>query len=120
VYQRVRIRESVYRSMQFYAFLYAFWKAGYISVLHKIRNHIAYELFLGKRKIRMAFGLYDDRAIHYEKVVKYLEKLDLSYVKLEYKKRAILTQSMLSVFKTTLLTIARHLWQRKPFFLLAG
>ena len=34
----------------------------------------------------MAFGLYDDRAIHYEKVVKYLEKLDLPYVKLEYKK----------------------------------
>ena len=34
----------------------------------------------------MAFGIYDDRAIHYEKVVKYLEKLDLPYVKLEYKK----------------------------------
>ena len=34
----------------------------------------------------MAFGLYDDRAIHYEKVVKYLEKSDLPYVKLEYKK----------------------------------
>ena len=47
-----------------------------------IKKYIPY----GKRKIRMAFGLYDDRAIHYEKVVKYLEKLDLSYVKLEYKK----------------------------------
>ena len=47
-----------------------------------IKKYIPY----GKRKIRMAFGLYDDRAIHYEKVVKYLEKLDLPYVKLEYKK----------------------------------
>ena len=47
-----------------------------------IKKYIPY----GKRKIRMAFGIYDDRAIHYEKVVKYLEKLDLSYVKLEYKK----------------------------------
>ena len=47
-----------------------------------IKKYIPY----GKRKIRMAFGIYDDRAIHYEKVVKYLEKLDLPYVKLEYKK----------------------------------
>lgn len=47
-----------------------------------IKKYIPY----GKRKIRMAFGLYDDRAIHYEKVVKYLEKSDLPYVKLEYKK----------------------------------
>ena len=47
-----------------------------------IKKYIPY----GKRKIRMAFGLYDDRAIHYEKVIKYLEKLDLPYVKLEYKK----------------------------------
>lgn len=34
----------------------------------------------------MVFGIYDDRIIYYEKVVKYLEKLDLFYVKLEYKK----------------------------------
>ena len=47
-----------------------------------IKKYIPY----GKRKIRMAFGIYDDRAIHYEKVVKYLEKLDLPYVKLEYRK----------------------------------
>ena len=47
-----------------------------------ITNYIPY----GKSKIRMAFGIYDDSAIHYEKVVKYLEKLDLPYVKLEYKK----------------------------------
>ena len=47
-----------------------------------IKKYIPY----GKRKIRMAFGLYDDRAIHYEKVIKYLEKSDLPYVKLEYKK----------------------------------
>ena len=47
-----------------------------------IKKYIPY----GKRKIRIAFGIYDDRAIHYEKVVKYLEKLDLPYVKLEYKK----------------------------------
>ena len=47
-----------------------------------IKKYIPY----GKRKIRMAFGLYNDRAIHYEKVVKYLEKLDLPYVKLEYRK----------------------------------
>ena len=47
-----------------------------------IKKYIPY----GKRKIRMAFGIYDDRAIHYEKVVKYLEKLGLPCVKLEYKK----------------------------------
>ena len=47
-----------------------------------IKKYIPY----GKRRKRIAFGLYNDRAIHYEKVVKYLEKLDLPYVKLEYKK----------------------------------
>ena len=47
-----------------------------------IKKYIPY----GKRRKRIAFGLYNDRAIHYEKVVKYLEKLDLTYVKLEYKK----------------------------------
>ena len=47
-----------------------------------IKKYIPY----GKRKIRMAFGIYDDRAVHYEKVTKYLKKLNLPYVELEYKK----------------------------------
>lgn len=47
-----------------------------------IKKYIPY----GKRKIRMAFGLYDDRVVHYEKVIKYLKELNLPYVKLEYKK----------------------------------
>ena len=47
-----------------------------------IKKYIPY----GKRKIRMAFGIYDDRAVHYEKATKYLKKLNLPYVELEYKK----------------------------------
>lgn len=47
-----------------------------------IKKYIPY----GKRKIRVAFGLRDDRAVHYDKVIKKLEKIGLPYVDLKYKK----------------------------------
>ena len=47
-----------------------------------IKKYIPY----GKRRKRIAFGLYQDRALHYEKVCKYLAKLNIPYVNLEYKK----------------------------------
>ena len=50
--------------------------------LYYIKKYIPY----GKRKIRVAFGLLNDRSKHYRKVTNILEKINLPYVKLEYAK----------------------------------
>ena len=47
-----------------------------------IKKYIPY----GKRRKRIAFGLYQDRTLHYEKVCKYLAKLNIPYVPENIKK----------------------------------
>lgn len=47
-----------------------------------IKKYIPY----GKDRLRIAFRLLDDRAIHYEKIAKRLNEIGIPYVKLEYSK----------------------------------
>lgn len=58
----------------------------YMEVIEGEKYFIKKYIPYGKRKIRTAFGLYEDRAIHYEKIQKKIEKINIPCVKLEYKK----------------------------------
>lgn len=50
--------------------------------IYFIKKYIPY----GKRKIRIAFKLLEDRSIHYKKIAEKLEKLKIPYIGLEYNK----------------------------------
>lgn len=50
--------------------------------IYYIKKYIPY----GKRKVRIALGILDDRTVHYKKISNRLIKLGIPHVKLEYSK----------------------------------